>query len=103
VLAQLPPLFLLSTKNSLLSLVLPPFFSYTRLNYLHRWAGRGVFLAAVVHGALWIQNHLQWNIPILGPQKETSGVAALGVLCVLVLGSLRWVRTWSWGLFYWLQ
>lgn len=102
-LAQLPPIFLLGTKNSLLSLLLPPSFSYTRLNPLHRWAGRSIFLAAVIHGSLWIRNHLQWNIPIIGQQKETSGVAALGVLCVLMLGSLKWVRSWCWGVFYWIQ
>jgi hypothetical protein len=101
--AQLPPIFLLSTKNSLLSFLLPPFFSYSHLNPLHRWAGRSLFLAALIHGSLWIRNHLIWHIPILGQQKETSGVAAFAVLCVIVLGSLKPVRKWSWGLFYWIQ
>ena len=102
-LAQLPPVFLLSAKNSPLSLLLPPFFPYTHLNALHRWAGRGLFLAAGIHGSLWINNHLVWRIPILGMQKETSGVAAFAMLCVIVLGSLRFVRRWCWGVFYWVQ
>ncbi|KAF5378453.1 hypothetical protein D9615_007065 [Tricholomella constricta] len=102
-LAQLPPIFLLASKNSLLSLLLPPFFAYTRLNPLHRWASRTMFIAAVIHGALWIRNHLEWNIKILGEQKETSGVAALGVLTVIVLSSLRPVRVWAWGFFYWVH
>jgi len=102
-LAQLPPIFFLGTKNSLLSLLFPPFFSYAHLNPFHRWAGRSLFIAAVIHGSLWIRNHLEWNTPILGQQKETSGVAALGVLCVLVLSSLKWVRQWCWGVFYWIQ
>ncbi|KAF5378459.1 hypothetical protein D9615_007063 [Tricholomella constricta] len=38
-----------------------------------------------------------------GKQKETSGVAALGVLTVIVLSSLRPVRVWAWGIFCWVQ
>ncbi|KAJ8081405.1 ferric-chelate reductase Frp1 [Marasmius tenuissimus] len=38
--------------------------------------------------------------PILGQQKETSGVAALGVLCGLVLLSLRPVRRWGYEVFF---
>jgi ferric-chelate reductase len=98
--AQLPPIFLLGTKNSLFSLFFPPFLSYTHPNPLRRWARRSPFLAVVIHGSLYIRNYLVWNIPILGQQKEASGVAAFGVHCVLVLGSLKWVRKRSWGLFY---
>ncbi|KAG6874035.1 hypothetical protein C0995_006892 [Termitomyces sp. Mi166 len=102
-LAQLTPIFLFSSKNTALSLLLPPFFAYTRLNVLHRWASRTLFIAAVLHGSLWINNHLVWDIQILGQQKETSGVAAFGVLCAIVLTSLRPVRVWAWGVFYWVH
>lgn len=102
-LAQLTPVFLFASKNTVLSLLLPPFFAYTRLNVLHRWASRTLFLAAVLHGSLWINNHLVWDIQILGQQKETSGVAAFGVLCAIVLTSFRPVRQWAWGVFYWVQ
>ncbi|KAJ7590895.1 hypothetical protein C8J56DRAFT_782506 [Mycena floridula] len=98
--AQLPPVFLFATKNSVVSILLGPGHGYEKLNYLHRWSARGLFLGAVVHGALWIRNHLVWNIPILGQQKETSGVATLGVLCVLVLTSWRGVRRLSWQFFW---
>lgn len=91
-LAQLPVVFLFATKNSILSLLLGPGNGYEKLNYIHRWSGRGMFLAATVHGALWIRNHLQYGLPILGQQKETSGVAAFSLLCILVLTSLRPVR-----------
>ncbi|KAJ6621017.1 hypothetical protein B0H10DRAFT_2019643 [Mycena sp. CBHHK59/15] len=98
-LAQLPPVFLFATKNSLVALLLGPGVDYTKLNYIHRWSARGLFLGAVVHGALWINNHLVWGLPILSQQKEASGVAALGVLCVIVLSSLAPVRRWSYSLF----
>ncbi|KAJ7676603.1 hypothetical protein DFH06DRAFT_1079741 [Mycena polygramma] len=98
-LAQLPPVFLFAMKNSPLALLLGPGVDYAKLNYVHRWAGRGLFLGAIVHGALWIQNHLTYNIPILSRQKEGSGVAAMGCLCVIVLTSVAPLRRWCYSLF----
>lgn len=91
-LAQLPVVFLFGTKNSIVSLLLGPGHGYEKLNYIHRWSGRGLFIGAAVHGVLWIRNHLQYGLAILGSQKETSGVAAFGLLCVIVLTSLRPIR-----------
>lgn len=102
-LAQLPPLFLLAGKASPLALLLPPTFAYTRLNVFHRWSARGVVLCAGIHGGLWIRNHVVWSIPILGQQKETSGIAAFGVLGVLALTSVKVVRERAWTVFYWVQ
>lgn len=91
-LAQFPVVFLFATKNSILSLLLGPGNGYEKLNFMHRMAGRAMFLAGCIHGSLWIRNHLQYGLPILGPQKETSGVASLALLCIIVLTSLRPVR-----------
>jgi hypothetical protein len=99
-LAQFPIVFLLATKNSLLSLLLGPGHGYEKLNYIHRWSGRCMFLGAAVHGSLWIRNHLQFGLPILGQQKETSGVASLGLLCVIVLTSLKPVRKYFRHVFF---
>jgi ferric-chelate reductase len=101
--AQLPVVFLFATKNSLLSLLLGPGNGYERLNYIHRWSGRGVFLCALIHGSLWIRNHLQYNLPILGQQKETSGVAAFALLGIIVLSSLRPVRLYFRQIFFYIQ
>ncbi|ETW79594.1 ferric reductase [Heterobasidion irregulare TC 32-1] len=98
--AQLPVVFLFGTKNSILSLLLGPGNGYEKLNYVHRWAGRGVFLGAAIHGSLWIRNHLQYDLPILGQQKETSGVAAFALLCIIVLTSLRPVRVFFYQCFF---
>ncbi|KAJ7073224.1 iron reductase [Mycena belliarum] len=97
--AQLPPVFLFAMKNSPVALLLGPGVDYTKLNFVHRWAGRGLFLGAVIHGSIWINNHLTWNIPILSRQKEGSGVAALACLCIIVLSSVAPVRRWSYSLF----
>lgn len=102
-LAQLPVVFLFATKNSILSVLLGPGNGYERLNFVHRWAGRGMFIAALVHGSLWINNHLKWEFPIIGQQKETSGVAALGLLCVIAITSFRQVRMAFYEFFYVVQ
>jgi ferric-chelate reductase len=102
-LAQFPVVFLFATKNSLLSLLLGPGNGYEKLNYVHKWSGRGMFIGAVVHGALWIRNHLQYELPILGPQKETSGVAAMSLLCVMVLTSFRPIRRLCYNVFFIVQ
>ncbi|KAG2139837.1 iron reductase [Suillus bovinus] len=91
-LAQFPVVFLFATKNSILSLLLGPGNGYEKLNFMHRMAGRAMFLAAWIHGFLWIRNRVQYELPILGPQKETSGVASMALLCIIVLTSLRPVR-----------
>ncbi|KZT58483.1 ferric reductase-like transmembrane component, partial [Calocera cornea HHB12733] len=46
-LALIPPVFLLAAKNSILTLLLST--GYEKLNFLHRWAGRMMFLCALVH------------------------------------------------------
>ncbi|KAH8093109.1 iron reductase [Cristinia sonorae] len=99
-LAQLPVVFLFATKNSVLSLLLGPGNGYEKLNYIHRWAGRGMFICATVHGSLWIRNHIQYDLPIMGQQKETSGVAAFSLLCILVLTSLRPIRRFLYQAFW---
>ncbi|KAG6377929.1 hypothetical protein JVT61DRAFT_14718 [Boletus reticuloceps] len=98
--AQFPIVFLFATKNSFLSLLLGPGHGYEKLNFLHRMAGRVMFLAALIHGSLWIRNHIQYGLPILGPQKETSGVASLVMLGSIVLLSLRPIRRWFYQAFF---
>ncbi|KAJ7041407.1 hypothetical protein C8F04DRAFT_1391200 [Mycena alexandri] len=99
-LAQLTPVFLFASKNSpLTALLLGPGADYTKLNYIHRWSSRFLFLGALVHGSLWINNHLIYDLPILTQQKEASGVAALGCLCVIMLTSIAPVRRWCYSAF----
>ncbi|KAJ6542445.1 hypothetical protein DFH09DRAFT_1368053 [Mycena vulgaris] len=70
--AQLPRVFLFASRKSPLTvLLLGPGVDNTKLNYIHRSvaslcfpsqppekAGRVLFLGAIVHGALWISNHI---------------------------------------------
>ena len=102
-LAQLPIVFLFACKNSMISFLLGPGNGYEKLNFVHRWSGRIMFLGAMLHGALWIRNHLEYDLPIIGQQKEGSGVAALGLLGVIVLTSLPIARRWCYQVFYVMQ
>ena len=62
-----------------------------------------MFLGAVIHASLWIRNHIQYKLPILGPQKETSGVAAFSLISIIVLSSLRPVRVFLRQIFFYVQ
>ncbi|KAF5362637.1 hypothetical protein D9758_009626 [Tetrapyrgos nigripes] len=94
-LAQLPPLYLFATKNSVLAFLLGPGHSYHTLNPLHRLVGFNLILLAFIHGSLWISNHLTYNLPILSQQKEGSGVAALACLGILAVSSVQFIREGS--------
>lgn len=101
VVAQLSILFLLATKNNVLAVLMGR--GWEKLNFLHRWAGRGVFLSATIHGASWINNHLRINPSALKEEKEMLGMAMYGVLCVIVLSSLRPVRRIAYQIFFIVQ
>ena len=99
--AQLPFVFLFGTKNNLLSLLWQK--GYDRLNFLHRWAGRGIFFSAAIHGGLWIRNHLQYHVSILGMEKEKLGVLTFAALGMIVLTSLKPVRKYCYQVFFFFQ
>ncbi|EJT98935.1 hypothetical protein DACRYDRAFT_70078 [Dacryopinax primogenitus] len=100
VLSLIPPVFLLSTKNSPLAFLLS--IGYEKLNFLHRWGGRMMFLLAWVHGALWINNRLVNGQAylLLTEDKERRGIATISVLTLIVLTSLRPVRIFAWQFFF---
>ncbi|KAJ7673183.1 hypothetical protein DFH06DRAFT_1319384 [Mycena polygramma] len=89
-LAQLLPVFFFASKTSpaspLTALLLGPGVDYCEAE-LYSSMGRPLplFLGAVVHGSLWINNYVLFDLLIVTQQKEASGVAALATLCVLVL------------------
>lgn len=62
-LVQVPLLFLLVSRQSVLALLVGS--SYERVNWIHRWVARVVFLTVTLHGALfmaeWIPNSFFWR------------------------------------------
>ena len=87
----------------MVSLLLGPGNGYEKLNFLHKWSGRSLFIAALLYGALWIRDHLALREPIIGQLKETTGVAAFALLCILVLTSLLPVRRYFYQVFFFIQ
>ena len=100
-LAQLPLIFAFATKNSVLVVLLGK--GYEKLNFLHRWAGRGMFLSATIHGSLWIRNHLIYNVQIIGSAKETTGIISYAMLGIIVLTSLKPIRRYAYQAFFYVQ
>ena len=101
--AQLPIVFLFATKNSIVYVLLGPGVGYEKLNFLHRWSARVMFFAALLHGALWINVLLRRGNPILGQEKETTGIVAFSFLALTVLVSLQPVRVFVYQVFFSLQ
>ncbi|KZT51057.1 hypothetical protein CALCODRAFT_504005 [Calocera cornea HHB12733] len=100
VLSLIPPVFLLSTKNSLLAFLLS--VGYEKLNFLHRWAGRMMLVLAVVHGGLWINNRIVSDMAYLiwTEDKERRGLATISTLFLIVLTSIRPIRRLAWQFFF---
>ncbi|GLB41051.1 putative ferric reductase like transmembrane component [Lyophyllum shimeji] len=91
--AQLPILFALATKNSIPGMLLG--FSYTKLNFLHRYLGRFVVLCANIHALGYIY---KWSLQ--GTFAATAskpfaiwGLVALVAMDVLFFFSLGYLRT----------
>ncbi|KIO20576.1 hypothetical protein M407DRAFT_245747 [Tulasnella calospora MUT 4182] len=99
-LAQLPFVFLYAAKSSPLTLLLGR--GYEKLNFLHRWAGRALFLTATIHGSLWINFYIRNNQAyiLVSEDKERRGEATYALLCLIVLGSLKPVRRYAYNYFY---
>lgn len=67
----MPILFLLATKNNLLSVIVGK--SYVKLNFLHRFAGRCITACSILHSGLYIKRecHTITEAPPCGSQKLT--------------------------------
>lgn len=93
-LMQIPLIYLLSTKLSPISALTG--IGYERLNWLHRWAARTVFLTLIVHWSyFWrewtLAGILEWQISTM-PSIVTYGFAAWGVIGWLVLSGFGFFR-----------
>ncbi|KZT71050.1 hypothetical protein DAEQUDRAFT_688502 [Daedalea quercina L-15889] len=97
--SQLPVAFLLGTKNNLLGVLLGK--GYEKLNFLHRFVGRFVFLAVNVHSLGYLY---QWNIEGTLSRNLVPniiwGFVALICADILFFFSLQTVREVLYPLFY---
>ncbi|TYJ57001.1 hypothetical protein B9479_002280 [Cryptococcus floricola] len=100
-LAQLPVILLLSLKSPIPLPIFLPSLSYEHYNFLHRWAGRTLFLSVSVHGGMWINQFVTTNqYDQLSAEKSKRGMLAYGMMGMVVLTSLKPVRRMCYQLFW---
>ncbi|CAK9785416.1 hypothetical protein CC85DRAFT_272649 [Cutaneotrichosporon oleaginosum] len=100
-LAHLPLLILLALKTPLPLPVFLPSLSYEHYNFLHRWAGRSVWLAATVHMACWLNQYIstgQWDQ--VWKSKSVRGMVAYAMLCMVAVTSIKPVRRRYYQIFW---
>ncbi|CUA71357.1 hypothetical protein RSOLAG22IIIB_04572 [Rhizoctonia solani] len=98
--AQFPVLFLTAAKYN-------PLFAFIgrghdKLNFLHRWAGRGVSMAVVVHAVFWFCKRFRTGraCRLYTNQADVTGIAATVVLAIMVVLSRSQVRRRCYELFF---
>lgn len=97
---QLPFLYLLASKSSIIGAIAGS--SYERLNWLHRWVARTMFVTATVHGwHFWSEYQragiVSYMIKMMPMIKY--GLGAWGLLLWANVSTLAPLRHWNYELF----
>ena len=99
-LAQLPLVFLLAGKRNLIGYATGT--SYERLNWIHRWVARCMFITATIHLGYFFRTWAQYDyikrkleIDII----TRRGLCAWCILLWIVLSSFAPIRGWRYELF----
>ena len=98
--AQLPLIVLLAGKRNLIGLLIGT--SYERLNWLHRWISRILFLTVTIHMGFWFADWARYDyikIKLTTDPITQRGFAAWCILLWICLGSLAPVRRWNYEVF----
>ncbi|WVQ99275.1 hypothetical protein IAU59_006407 [Kwoniella sp. CBS 9459] len=100
-LSQLPLIILLSLKSPLPLPIFLPSLSYEHYNFLHRWAGRTLFVTATVHGGMWINQFIRnGEYDQIRADKSKRGILAYALMGMVVITSLKPVRRKCYQLFW---
>lgn len=97
---QLPLIFLLAGKRNLIGYVTGT--SYERLNWIHRWVSRSMFLTATIHFGHFLRTWAQYNYIERKFKIDVISRRGLGAWCVLlwiVLSSFAPIRGWRYEFF----
>lgn len=97
---QLPLAYILASRANLIGFLVG--MSHERLNWLHRWVGRTMFVTATVHGFhFWVEwaraDFLEVQLKAMPMVKY--GLAAWGILLWTVMVGLYPIRHFSYELF----
>ncbi|EEP81151.1 predicted protein [Uncinocarpus reesii 1704] len=97
---QLPLVFLLASKNNIIGFLTGS--SYERLNWLHRWTARTLWLTATVHMGFWFRSWGRYDYILVKLTKDPltqRGFAAWCVLTCIVVISMAPIRRLSYEVF----
>lgn len=97
---QIPFIYLLSCKFNPISILTG--ISYERLNWLHRWTARTVFLTLIVHWTFFFQEWVEADFVKLQLKMMPMvkyGFGAWGVITWMVLSSFGYFRAVSYEIF----
>ncbi|OJD18449.1 hypothetical protein AJ78_01505 [Emergomyces pasteurianus Ep9510] len=98
--AQLPLVILLSSKVNIIGLLTGS--SYERLNWLHRWVARILWLTATIHMGFWFRSWDRYDyilVKLTTDPITQRGFAAWCILTFIVLVSMAPVRKLSYEIF----
>lgn len=97
---QIPFLYLLASKSSILGVIAGS--SYERLNWLHRWVARTMFVTATIHGFHFWTEYQQAGLVAYMIQMMPMikyGFAAWGLLLWANVSGMSPLRHWNYELF----
>ena len=98
--AQLPLVVLLAGKNNIIGFLIGS--SYERLNWLHRWVSRILFLTVTIHMGFWFRNWARYDYIMIKLKTDAitqRGFAAWCILLWIVLSSFAPIRRWNYEFF----
>ncbi|KAF1924387.1 uncharacterized protein M421DRAFT_95481 [Didymella exigua CBS 183.55] len=98
---QIPLVLFLSTKNGLMNILAS--ISYERVLYLHKWAGRMIFVSATTHVVI-MKSSISLADILLSQDTGTTvvryGIGSYFLLVWIAISSILPVRKWSYRAFY---
>ncbi|WEW61409.1 ferric-chelate reductase Frp1 [Emydomyces testavorans] len=98
--AQLPLIILLAGKNNIIGFLTGS--SYERLNWLHRWTSRTLWLTATIHMGFWFRSWGRYDYIVVKLKTDAltqRGFAAWCILSFIVVSSTGPVRRLSYEVF----
>lgn len=98
--AQLPLIFLLAGKQNIIGYLTG--MSYERLNWLHRWVARILWLTATFHLMFWFRSWARYNyitVKLSNDRLTQTGFASWCILTAVVALSFAPIRRFNYEVF----
>ena len=99
--AQLPLVILLAGKNNIVGWLTG--VGYEKLNWLHRWVARILFLNVTIHMGFWLTDWARYDyikVKLATDVITQRGFSAWCILLWIVLSSFAPIRKWNYEFFF---